>query len=120
VRVTRETIPGHLGIDLCVSLESVLQFLKHDNRSALANDKAIALAVKRPGRPRGVLIERGRERPQPAKPRHRQRGHACLCSACDHDVRIAVADEPGGIADGMQSRRARCRYGMVGSLRNVD
>ena len=101
IGVAGHAVPGDLGVDLRPTGARVLVFLENEDAGALPHDKPVAVLVVRPtGLFRGV-IEAGGHGPAVDEARDADRADRSLGAPGHHDVGVAIADHPGGVADGV-------------------
>ena len=113
MRVARQTVAGHFGVDRGAACLGVFQFLENHDAGALAQHEAVAVGVIGT---RGLfrrIVASGGKRPAGREAGKRKRGDRRFRAACDHHVGIAEDDQPCGIADGMRAGRTGRHDGMV-------
>ena len=106
--IRRAAISHNLRINLSAARLCMFKLLQHDNPCALAHDKAASVLVKRNGTARGVLADRQRRQGRKARDANGRDG--ALCTACHHDVCVAVLNRPKRLPDGVCACGARCHH----------
>ena len=104
--VGRRAVAGDLAVDGGSPGLRVLQLLQDEHPSPLAEDEAVAIAVERPARPRGVFVA-GRHRRQEDEPGEAERVDHAVGAPGEHHVGIAAADQLGRLADRLGAGGAR-------------
>ena len=110
--VGRRAVAGDLAVDGGSPGLGVLQLLQDEHAAALAEDEAVAVAVERPARPRGVVVA-GRHRRQEDEPGEAERVDHAVGAAGEHHVGVAAADQLGRLADRLGAGGARRLAGRV-------
>ncbi len=117
-RIRAHSIPAYLGQNRRASRLRVLQTFQHQNPRSLAHHESIAVPVKRPARPRRLLVPR-RKRPHRRKTAHTHRRHRRLRTTRQHHVRVATLHNPERVPNRVRARRARRRRRRYRTLRPV-
>ena len=88
LRVGREAVPRHLGVDLGAAGLRVLQLLEHEHGARLAHDEAVAAGVEGAGRMLGIVVSL-RESAHRGEAGDADLVDRSLGAAAEHDVRAA-------------------------------
>ena len=118
VGVGRKASARKFCIDFCSSCFGVLVLFKYKGRPALAQYKAVAVLVKRPGCREVVVVARRKSvhGVESAYSAHRNSG---LRTACDNDVSLAQANEHECVDNGVGRRGAGRNRSVVWSAVSV-
>ncbi len=119
MRVARQAIAKHFGIDLGTARLGVLILFQHHDARALAHDKTVTIHVIGAAGLLGVVAAFGRERLTGVKARHADLANRRLCAACDHHIRIAVFNQPRRVTDGMRPSRTSSHDRVVRPLEPI-
>ncbi len=119
VGVAGQAVACDLGVDLRAARLGVLVLLEHQDARALAHDEAVAILVVRAAGLFRRVVEAGRHGPRGDEARHAHRADRRLCAARQHDVGVAVLDQPGRVADGVGAGRAGGDHRMVRPLESI-
>ena len=84
----------------------MLQFFQHHDPGAFAQDESISVFIKWNRRTEWIFCFR--QRRQAGKSSHACGADAALCSACQHNIRVAVLDRAERIPDAVGPGRAGC------------
>ena len=100
----------HLGIDARAAGQRMLVLLQHHHRRALADHKPVPLGVKGPAG-LGRRVVAGGQHAHAGETREEERVDLRLSATRQHHIRTAVADQVGGLADGLRAGCARGSHG---------
>ncbi len=106
-RVAGEREAHHLTVDARAAIDRVVDRLQHQHAGALARHEAVAIAIERTARLVGSVIA-GRQGADRVERRDAHLAQRSLAAPGEHDVGVAVLDDPSGVAQGMCRGRA-CR-----------
>src|SRR5690606_29086302 len=107
-----------LAVDLRAARLGVFVFLQHQHAGAVGQHEAVAVLVPGTRSALGIVVAGG-QRARRAEAADAQRGRGMFRTAGNHDVGVAVLDDPGGVTDVMRGRRARGDDGEVRALEAV-
>ncbi|VFS92894.1 Uncharacterised protein [Raoultella planticola] len=101
---------GAVADQLCqrggTARQRVFQRLNHDKPGAFSHHKTIAVAVKGAGSRFRLVIGCAGERSCCGKPGKANAMNCRFCAAAEGDIRLATADHPCSIANGLRACRA--------------
>src|SRR5690606_2596422 len=115
VGVGTHAVAGELAVDARSALAGMFIFFEHEYAGTLAQHEAVAVDVPRARCRGGVIVARGK-RTHGSKAPHTQRRDGGFGPAGQHDVGVAILDEPCGVADGVKARGTRRDHGIGGAL----
>ena len=117
--VGRGAIAHQLGERLDAAGPGMGQRFQHDHAGPLADDKAVAVGVERPGRPLGLIVSSGKgaHGGEAGHERFVARG---LRTAGEHHVGVAAPDRLPGLADGVAAGGAGGDDAEVRALRTEE
>ena len=115
--IAREPIADEFAVDARATPLGMLVFFKHHGAGALAHDKSVAVAVVRPRRAFGRVVEAGRQRPAGRKSGQRNAVDRRFRTAGHHYLGIAKRNQPAGIAD--RSAYNASKHGLIGLTRTL-
>ena len=101
MRVARQAIAQHFGIDLGTARLGVLVFFQDHDARALTHDETVTVHIIGAAGFLGVVAAFGRQRLAGVETRHADLTDRRLGAACDHHIRIAVFDQTRRVTDGM-------------------
>ena len=101
VGVARKPITQNLGMNPRPPRPRVLQLLEHDDAGPFAHHEAITVNVIRARGTLGLVAAFGGQGLAGIEPGNSDLADRALGAAGDHHVRIAIADQPGRVADRM-------------------
>jgi hypothetical protein len=113
IGVAGRTPAGQLGVDRGVAAFGALQFFEHEHAASLADDKAVALGVKRAGSHFRFVVPVG-DGIDEAERDHDHRVNRRVGTAGEHHVGVAAHDGVGGVRDGGGRAIAAGRDGDAG------
>ena len=105
MRVGAHAVARELAIDRRATCLRVIVLFQHENSGAFSEDKAVTSDVPRPAGSGRIVVTR-RQRARGAESADAKRRDARFGSTGDHDLGVAVFDQPGGFAETVVSRRA--------------
>ncbi len=104
----------YFGINLGTTAARGLHFLEHQAGSAVAQHEAVPLLVPRAACRRGIVIALG-QCPRRAESTKAEWRNAVLCATSQHDVRVAMGDQPGRHANAVGGRGAGAHQRDIGA-----
>ncbi|ENN85805.1 hypothetical protein RHSP_18548 [Rhizobium freirei PRF 81] len=106
VRVAREAVADHFGVDLGAARLGVFQLLQNDDTGALAHDEAVTVTVIGTRSFLRRVVKVRRQRLAGGKARERDTADRCFGATGDHHIGVAEHDQAGSIANGVGTGRA--------------
>ncbi len=97
----------------------MFQLLKHHNAGALAHDETVTIDIIGARGALRLVVEIGGKRLAGGKAGERDAADRRFRAAGNHDIGIAEADDPAGVADRMRARRAGRYDRMIGAAQLV-
>src|SRR5215203_4224366 len=119
VGIARQAVADHLGVDPGAPRLRVRVLLEHDDAGALAHDEAVAVAIVGARGAGRIVVEVRRQRPAGGKAGERKPVDRRFRAAGEHDLGVAIGDEPRGVADRVRAGRAGGHDGVVRALEPV-